>query len=374
MEKILETFRDIRSNPYRKIAQWKDETGGKVLGCLCTYSPYEIIHAAGIQSVRLYNTNSDRNVTLADSHMPNFSCSFARSCLDSALKGEFDFFDGIIFPHTCDTLQCLNDILKNNMPDLYCPNVVFPTLHNTTAQEYLVQVLKKFKLSLEEFVRHEISNDSILESIKVYNQNRALLKELYDIRSKYSHVISYEDFDAIVESSMLIPKEEHNSMLSELLSNIKNVKEHSNGKPRVFILGNSCGTSGIVQLIEEAGGLVVGDDLCTGSRYYSEEIEVLEEPLQAIASYCCKRIHCPSKYNPDVDRTEYVIDQIKSNKASGIIYLIVKFCDPHGFEFPLLKEQLREEGIPLLDIDIEYNISEPGQLYTRLEAFLEMIN
>ncbi len=60
------------------IGKWKD-AGGKVVGWLCTYTPEEVIHAAGLLPVRL--RGDTRKASLGDAYLQSNMCPYARSCI-----------------------------------------------------------------------------------------------------------------------------------------------------------------------------------------------------------------------------------------------------------------------------------------------------
>jgi benzoyl-CoA reductase/2-hydroxyglutaryl-CoA dehydratase subunit BcrC/BadD/HgdB len=64
---------------------------------------------------------------------------------------------------------------------------------------------------------------------------------------------------------------------------------------------------------------------------------------------------------------------VKEKKAQGVIFLLLKFCDPHAFDYPYIKQSLDEAGIPVMLMEINDPIPSGGQLKTRFEAFLEML-
>ena len=49
------------------------------------------------------------------------------------------------------------------------------------------------------------------------------------------------------------------------------------------------------------------------------------------------------------------------------------FCEPHGFDYVQLAHALDLAGVPHLLVELE-QASQAGQLRTRVEAFVEMIN
>ena len=52
---------------------------------------------------------------------------------------------------------------------------------------------------------------------------------------------------------------------------------------------------------------------------------------------------------------------------------IVRYCVPYAHDLPLLTDRLNDVGIPTLALDVEYGTSGSGQIATRVQAFLEML-
>ena len=50
-----------------------------------------------------------------------------------------------------------------------------------------------------------------------------------------------------------------------------------------------------------------------------------------------------------------------------------KFCDPHLFDYPYLRDVLEKEGIPSMVLEMEGRLPSKEQFKTRCEAFMEMI-
>jgi benzoyl-CoA reductase/2-hydroxyglutaryl-CoA dehydratase subunit BcrC/BadD/HgdB len=64
---------------------------------------------------------------------------------------------------------------------------------------------------------------------------------------------------------------------------------------------------------------------------------------------------------------------VRQHKAGGVVFLLLKFCDPHAFDYPYLKQFLDDAGIPSLLLEIEDQPPPEGQLLTRLETFVDML-
>jgi benzoyl-CoA reductase subunit C len=129
----------------------------------------------------------------------------------------------------------------------------------------------------------------------------------------------------------------------------------------------------IYRQIEDAGATVVGDDFCTGSRHFAGAIDLQDNPLRAIAQRYYERINCPAKHRDCFSRGDYLLNLVEKTRAQGVIFVTLKFCDPHAFDYPYLKEFLDRAGIPSILLEIEEQQMSGEQLKTRVEAFIELI-
>jgi hypothetical protein len=127
------------------------------------------------------------------------------------------------------------------------------------------------------------------------------------------------------------------------------------------------------KVVEASGARVVWDDFCTGARYFEGDVDEDRAPLQALADKYLQRVVCPAKHAGIYARGQYLLDKVRENRADGVIFLYLKFCDPHAFDYPYMKTMLDKENIPSLMFEIEDQSSSEGQLRTRCEAFMEMI-
>lgn len=115
------------------------------------------------------------------------------------------------------------------------------------------------------------------------------------------------------------------------------------------------------------------DDFCTGSRYFEGTIDPEGHLLTAIGQRYFNRIICPAKHRDCFSRGDRLLKMVENTRAQGIIFVLLKFCDPHAFDFPYIKESLDRAGIPSLLLEIEDQQTSKEQLRTRLEAFIEIL-
>jgi bzd-type benzoyl-CoA reductase N subunit len=330
-----------------------------------------MIQAAGLLPVRILSSKD--KISLASKHLQSYSCSLIQSSLEAGLRGDLNFLNGTVFPHTCDSIMRLSDIWAENLHFPFHWDLVLPVkLHTKSARAYLIQELHRFRVGLQEFVGHPISDEDLRVSIALSNQNRTLLREFYLQRIEHPGRLSGSETLAIIKTATLMPKKEHTAWLKKLLSQFGPREDYLPGGAPLFLAGSVCDQSQIYDLIETCGASIVGDDLCTGWRYFAEDVSEEGNPLEALADRFIRRVPCPCKYNPGIDRAEDLLKRIAESRAQGVIFILLKFCDPHAFDYPYLKGKLEEIRVPSLLLEVEPGDMPLGAIETRLKAFIEI--
>ena len=287
-----------------------------------------------------------------------------------------NLLDGVVFPHTCDSIQRLSDVWRLNLVRSFHVDVVLPVkLSTPAAGQYLIDVLKKFQKELETALGKEISKDALIDAVKTYNGIRALMMRLYTLRRQNPQIVSGRDFNIIVRAAMIMERKSFLEALSFIVADLEKKAPHNNpsGMKRLVLTGGICSHPDIYDAIEAAGGVVAGDDLCTGARYFEGLLDENLDPLTAMAKRYTERAVCPAKHTGLTDRGENLVQTARDCQADGVIFLLLKFCDPHAFDYPYIKEMLDRENIPSLLLEMEEQTQAGGQLQTRLETFIQIL-
>jgi bzd-type benzoyl-CoA reductase N subunit len=370
---IIERFKRAAKDPGAYARSWKEANQKDVIGFFCSYAPEEIILATGALPFRLFG--SQKQISLADAHLQAYSCSLVRGALEDALSGGLDFLKGTVFPHTCDSIMRLSDMWRMNLGFDFHIDVVLPVkLDTQNAREYMIDVMRKFKRDLEREMRADITDEQIRSSVKTINRIRELLRELYDMKSQQPLTLSGSDLNAIFKGCMIMDRYEVRDMLEDLLGYFRtfDIKVPSGGK-RILLAGGLCNMPDIFEIIETSGGFIVSDDFCTGSRYVDGQVHIQDDMIVAIADRYAKRVVCPAKHFALYSRGDHVLRLAREKDVDGVIFLYLKFCDPHAFDYPYMKDMLDNEGIPSMLFEIEDQLPSEGQFKTRCEAFIEML-
>ncbi|HKZ95091.1 MAG TPA: 2-hydroxyacyl-CoA dehydratase family protein [Candidatus Bathyarchaeia archaeon] len=366
----LQPFRRILSNRHEAARQWKSRGGG-VVGWTCTYTPEEVIYASGALPVMVCGSLGETN--LADAYMPSNSCSFARSCFNAALRGEFDYLDAFVESTSCDNREKTFDMWVNysKVPNLYLINM--PHTNTESAHQFYYQQVVKFKEWLEQVLKSQISEDSLKEAVAVYNENRNLLRQIYDLKMKKPPLLSGTEYLEIALSGLVMPKTEHNQLMKALLSEVESRADMPREGLRLMVSGSVMDNTELVRLIESVGGTVVADDWCTGSRYFWNDVEMGNgDPLKAIARRYLDKVPSSFMYMRE-QRFKHVAELAKRFDVDGVIMFLIKYCDTHMFDAPYLRDELKAMGLPVLYLEWEHSMSGFASLKTRIEAFVEMV-
>ncbi|OQY02503.1 MAG: hypothetical protein B6I26_01300 [Desulfobacteraceae bacterium 4572_130] len=373
---ILHKFHEISNNSNSYIKKIKKEKNKIIIGSLCSFVPEEIINAANAVSYRILPAH--HTTLFANLHLQSYSCGYIRSVLEEKISGRLDFLDAVIFPHTCDSIQRLSDIWRMTQSGIHF-DILFPAKLNTkSSKEYLIKILLRFKSELEQKFSITISDLNIKKSIFLINNIKNNIKKIYNIREKNPLILKGKDIFAVQKAGTFMDKKEFLSMLLELIAELeeKFLKQKSpKGRKRLIISGNICSISNIYSFIEDLKADIIWDDLCIGSKYFENKIDENQKNIfKAIAEKYFKKSICPAKHLGIRNRGEYLLKIIKKKKIDGVIFLFLKFCDPHSFDYPYLKEMLNKEKIPCLLIETEIFEKNTTRIKTRYQAFLEIIN
>ena len=359
------------ANPW--IDSWKNE-GKNVLGYFCTYIPEEIIHAADILPVRMRaRTCSAGDTPMGDAYMTPTACSFTRCCLELANQNQYDFLDGIVSCNSCDQIRRLYDNIRYKAPFPYHYIIGVPGCVSDTTHEWFEHELTKFKESLEKNFEVNISDEKLTKAIHIYNKSRKLLKEIYDLRKRDNPPISGTDMLNIISAGISMPREQFNDLLTQQLQEFNEKEGISDYKARIMIVGSMLDEPEYMKVIEDLGGLVVTDSQCLGTRYFWDLVGENKNPIEAIGERYLSKISCPRMTGKYTEREDFTLKLIKEFNVDGVIFQRMKFCILWSAEIFLLRNKLKEEGIPNLELEREYVLSGAGAMKTRVQTFMEIL-
>ncbi len=364
-KKIYEQRADIAN-------EWKKQNG-KVVGCFNAMTPQEMIHAAGALPVLIQDVGMD--ITEARRYLPEFLCPTLKDCLAQAMDGKLSYIDGIIMSHLCEGMRGFYGVWEKNA-GLSDPLLIqVPATSEESALTFYIEECRKLKRYLEELTGNQITDEALKKSIAIYNENRALINKLYELRKPSQNRIKGSEIVSVLNAGLIMPKEKHNEMLKKFIAEktAEPVQETAEDSLTFYLISNELfEAETIMSTIEALGSTVVSDNLAYGLRYSMEPVAMNGDPMLSLADHYLNKIPCPGKFRSDV-LVNKLTDSIKELKCNGAIWSVEKYCDPYIFEFPIFQQSMKENGIPLLKIEAE-DVSNSGRLKTKIEAFAEMLS
>ena len=369
------------SNRPQQLAKLRDQ-GIKIIGYFPgDYVPEEIIYASGAVPLCLSHGGDPEAVVAAQPVTMRFQCAFSKAQLGERLLGKqpyYNLVDLLVAPITCSHLRKTADLWQyHSHIDVF--RLGIPREYNTEyGLQYYLGSLQRLKQRIETLTGNEINDDKLREAISLYNTMRELLKKISFTRRASQPSISGLDFLRLNHASFYADPAFLVDMLRAVLMEIRENPHEavSQGKPRLLLIGPNIayGDYKILELVKEAGGLVVAEEVCEGVRYYWENVEENHDPLTALADrYLGKRLPCAFMNASSKKRLDFMLNLVREFNAEGIIWYQLLYCETYDIESYFFEKKLQEVGMPMLKLQSDYDAVEMGPLKTRIEAFIEMI-
>ncbi|MFQ5606641.1 MAG: 2-hydroxyacyl-CoA dehydratase [Candidatus Zixiibacteriota bacterium] len=369
-DEILTRCRDLVEDPtFPTVKRWRDR-GGKTLGHFQVYFPEEIAHAGGMLPVKMRGATLEP--TKADSHFGSYLCSILKTTLEVSLNKDVRL-DMFVSHPICDAARNLAAIWGRNH-DYPCQILYLPQNPNSSqSATYLRGEYDRMKRLVEEVTGGSISVEDLRNSIEVFNENRRLIRDVYEIKRETPWKISAEDAYCLISVGGMIPREEHNELLRAVLPDIKNRSARKEDRMRVVFEGGFCEQPPL-DLIRTLGRTcyVVDDDWLIGLRWICNDVPADGDPLHNLAeAYINDSSYSPVQHDIRKPKEKMLLRRVKQAKAEAVIIAAAKMCEPGLEEQVAYSHALDESGIPYFVTEFEENMTSFEHLGLQIETFLE---
>lgn len=378
LSEVFEEFEESRRNGFVRAKELKDQ-GAKLVGTFCTYTPKELIYAAGAVPVTLCGVSND-TIADAEKHLPKNLCPLIKSSYGYAITDKCPymyFSDLVVGETTCDGKKKMYELL-GEIKDTYVMQLPHTQSSEFANAMWESEVLK-FKHKLEEKFSTTVTEDKLRESIKLCNRERKSISDFYSLGKLVPPPLSgYEMFTILNGVLYMFDKEEQISKLNRITESLREIHAKGESKisksaPRILITGCPLGgvADKIIKQLEEVGAVVVIYENCGGTKNTEKLVDETVEPLKAIAE---KYLSIPcSIMSPNKGREEMLTNLIEEYKVDGVIEIVLQSCHTYAIETRNIKRHVNNLGVPFISIETDYSTSDKGQIRTRLEAFVEML-
>ena len=360
----------------------------KKIGIYCMLVPEELIYAAGAIPVRLC-AGCFESSQIGEDWVPRDGCPLVKSSMGLSIrKGltAFDLCDAVIVPTTCDAKRKFGEELSS-FKDVWMLEV--PHIKDAEfSRRIWVEQMYALKSKLEDHVKNgrpsrKITPRNLDNAIKKSARAQSEMRRLLSFRVSTTPVIWGRQAIAVANAYAYAPVKDWTQALVQLNHQLSE-KAHqaetvcAGHRPRIFIAGSPVifPNMKVPSLVEEMGGIVVGDESCTGDRYLYDPVghteRTLNDQMIGIASRYLAPCICPS-FSPNEDRLTIINKLVSESAVDGVLYHVLKGCVIYDFEVHRVERALKTTGVPLLRIETDYNPEDIEQLRTRIEAFIEML-
>ncbi len=370
LEEILYQCRELLEDmTYPTVQRWR-EAGGKVVGHFQVYFPEEIVHAAGMLPFKV--RGAPLEPMQADSRFGSYLCSILKTSLELALTGRVAMEMFVTHP-ICDAARNLAAVWGRNT-DYPCQILYLPQNANSAySPRYLQNEYARLMGDIESVAGRAITAQDLRRSLMVFNENRALLRELYAIKRETPWLLSVYEAYLLMAVGGLIPRQEHNELLQVTIPMIRARTVKKQDKIRVVFEGGFCEQPplDLLRMLTQSS-YVVDDDLLIGMRWILEDVDLEGDPLYSLAqAYLEKSSYSPVQHDLRKPKEKMILERIRRAQAGAAIVSAAKMCEPGLEEQVAYTYALDEEGIPYFVGEFEENMTSFDNLEIQLETFVE---
>jgi benzoyl-CoA reductase subunit C len=373
-DSLYEAMQDLS---FTGVRRWKEQhPGAKSVAFFPVYAPAELVHAAGMLPVLLSGAGDRLDIQHADSRFGSFICSIIKTTMEMAMTGHLEPFDGLLFSSICDSARNLCFVIKRNYPQMYVDFLHLPHSTSDSSVDFLEQEYRRIITELERLSGEPIQPAALRQSIALYNIQRSLVRQLYELRAQSPHLLRAWESYVLVRSGNFMPVEEHIEILKQALDYLPTRPGKKRDAIRVVIEGAFCEQPPLelIRLLENAGCDVVEDDLAIAQRWFTDDVPISGDPVRALAeSYVHRSVYSSVRHDCSKPRWEGLAEKVRSTRAEAVIFLIAKFCEPAYFDFVLFKKKIDEMGLPHLLLEFEEKLFTFDRLRTEVETFVESL-
>src|SRR5512138_1212477 len=284
VERCQALFEDLDFNA---VKSWKAAAPGrKAIGYMPVYVPRELIHAAGMLSVGILGGGDQIEVIQGDAYYQSYICRIPRSTIELGLTGRLDCLDGVLFPSICDVIRNLSGMWQMLFKDKYVRYLDVPqNYQDEVGGQFYVEEMQVLREDLGRLAGRPVTDDDLNASIRIYNDNRAAIRELYAYRAAQPWQAPTSEVYLVLRAGMVLPVEEHTALVRAYVAAAAKFPRPKRDNARVVITGSFCEQPplALIKSIEMAGCYVVDDDFMLITRWLLDDVPANGNPLEELS-------------------------------------------------------------------------------------------
>lgn len=370
LAETLDLCRELVEDPnFPTVKRWR-EAGGKVIGHFQVYFPEEIAHAAGALPLKMRGAPIEARQ--AEARFGSYLCSILKTSLELALSDRVRL-DMFVSHPICDAARNLAAVWGRNF-EYPCQILYLPQNANSRhSAHYLRDEYDRLRRDIEKVTGQTITDEALRRSLSVFNENRRLLRRLYEIKRDTPWRLAVDEAYVLVSVGGLLPREEHNELLRAVIPQIEARDARPQDRIRVVFEGGFCEQPPLDLLRAIAQSCyVVDDDLLIGLRWITEDVPLEGDPLFNLAeAYLERSTYSPVQHDNRKPKEKMLLQRMRAAGATAAIITAAKMCEPGLDEQVAYAKALDEAGIPYFVSEFEENMTSFDHLQIQLETFVE---
>lgn len=338
--------------------EWR-KGGSGVVGVLGHDVPRELVLAAGLLPIRLAPARLLDAPVGSDS--PLQLAPDCQAFLDALRAGELDWIDALVIgrdseSHTKLFYGLRELVAMGEAPRLDLCFYDLVRLPTEASAHYNRVRAREFIGLLSAWSGAALSEDAISASVAASNTTTTLLEAVADLRASRPARLGGLDALLLDGAAMTLPPGASQELLAAALADPPTPPP---GR-RVFVSGSPQDDLALVQAIEGAGFVIVGEDHDWGDRSFAV-IPETADPLDGLVD----RYHLgpPGAARTGLDeRGRYTCRQALDRGADAVLQLVFDHDEAPEWEFPLLRDTLAAHGVPVVRARVPWPAGDPESL------------
>jgi benzoyl-CoA reductase subunit C len=376
VERCQALFEDLH---FGAVKAWKDAVPGrKAIGYMPIYVPRELIHAAGMLPVGILGGGDQLEVIQGDAYYQSYICRIPRSTIELGLTGRLDCLDGMLFPSICDVIRNLSGMWQILFKDKYVRYFDVPqNYEDAIGGRYYVHELEVLRDDLGRLRGRPITDDELNASIRVYNDNRAAVRELYAYRSEKPWQAPTSEVYLVLRAGMVLPPDEHTALIRDYIAATDRAPRQKRDNARIVMTGSFCEQPplGLIKSVEMAGCYIVDDDFMLITRWLTKDVPDDGDPLDELSkAFLHDSASTAARYDAKrEDKGQFLLAQVKKRAAEGVVFAAPSFCDPALLERPMLQDVLAKHKVPYTAFKYAENTGQMAPIREQAGTFADSI-
>lgn len=358
------------------VAAWKAKRpGAKAFGFMPVWAPRELIHAAGVLPVGIMGGGDDVEIIKGDACYQSYICHIPRSTIEMGLNGSLEALDGMVFPSICDVIRNLSGMWKMMFPGKASFYLDLPQSFDDIGIDFFAAELGRLGEVLEEMTGKAVDPKELRRSIALYNENKSLIRELYDARAETPWFFPTAEVYVVLRAGNVMPVDEHNRFLADYMAAARASGRRLMDNARVVVAGSFCEQPplGLIKTIERSGCYIVDDDFVLGSRLIEGDVALDGDPIRALSEAFVKKSREASFLYREKDKGAELAERVKRRQAEGVLFCAPSFCDPALLDQPLLTGAVDSAAIPHTSFKYAENTGQFHVIKEQAGAFADSI-